>query len=59
MKELLITFMELMEDDVFCLDDVEIEDAIHFIELGWVENGQPTDLGCAVYKDWSDYMGGE
>jgi len=59
MKELLIAFMELMEDDVFCLDNAEMDDAIHFIELGWVKDGQPTQEGIDLFQDWSEYMGGE
>lgn len=59
MKELLIAWMELMEDEIFSIDNADIEDALYFIELGWVKDGQPTQEGIDLFKDWSEYMGGE
>lgn len=54
MKDLICAFCELIEYG-WDIDIAELEDVIHWLELGWVKDGEPTDLGMEVYNTyWSE-----
>ena len=56
MKDLIIAWCELGEYDEFSIDNASIDDAIWFIDLGWVANGKPTNLGLAMWDEWAEEL---
>ncbi len=52
MKDLIIAWCELMEEDEFNIDGAEIDDVLWFIDLGWVADGKPTKEGLAMFKEY-------
>lgn len=52
MKDLIITWCELMEEPEFCIDNADIDDVIWFLDLGWVADGKPTNEGLAIFKEY-------
>ncbi len=52
MKDLIIAWCEIMEDNVFDMSTAEADDAAWFLELGWVEDGMPTAEGREIFKTY-------
>ena len=52
MKDLIITWCELMEEAMFDLSAAEADEVEWFHKLEWVANGEPTDEGRAIYKEY-------
>ncbi len=52
MKDLIIAWCELMEDPEFDPSQAEADDKVWFIELGWIVNGEPTDEGRKIFREY-------
>ena len=52
MKDLIIAWCELMEETEFDLSAAEADDAAWFLKLDWVANGEPTDEGREIFREY-------
>tara|TARA_A200000159_G_scaffold106871_1_gene99660 strand:- start:1524 stop:1694 length:171 start_codon:yes stop_codon:yes gene_type:complete len=52
MKDLIITWCELMEEPEFDLSAAEADEVAWFHKLEWVVNGVPTAEGRAIFREY-------